>query len=129
MDLGIPSAAKNPKIDRQFMIKKLDSKTGRYKIKSSFSFAGTILKATLEGSSFTEKDFFRKRIQNLNYWIQDTSLSSSCRGGIYEEIIQTSFQRAARNSNKINLVGHTPNYLKYANDQKIPTQVIFYNFS
>lgn len=118
---------RNLKIDQQLMIKEFNPKTGLYKIKSSFSFSGTILKEIIEREAIhVDNDFFNKRIESLNEWIRDTSLTPGCRGGLYEEIIHTSFQRAFQNKNKINLLGHTPNYLKYAVDHKISTQVIFY---
>ena len=41
-----------------------------------------------------------------------------------EEMIHTSFQRSFQNKEKINLVGHPANYLKYADNHNLFTEVI-----
>ena len=61
MDLDV-STSKFLPIDNQLMIKEVvNPMEGTYKIKSSFSFASTILKETLQ-KIFIDRDFFNKRI-------------------------------------------------------------------
>ena len=124
MDRNI-SLRRDIRIDNELMRKNYSIPELEYKIESSFPFAGKILKEMFEGEAYMKNNetIFSERIQFLNLLIKDTSLTDSTQGGLYEEIVHNSFQRAKRDKSQVNLTGHP---LKYLNFRSSSTELEVY---